>query len=299
MLLVLEVIGETPRAGRSAWPWPTRCTRRSTPTPPPTSCGGSCCPPWPAAGDLTPPQTRRRWPVPWPPDGQGGAGDGRARRLAAGGPASRWRDYLGADRRPGAGRGVGRDHGLGRRAAGRGRWLSGAGLSPDQAEDRARLGHRAGGGRARTVRRRSLLQVDANAAYTLADARQLAGLDEFGLLLIEQPLDEDELRATPSSPGAAHPDLPGRVDRLGVGRGRRPSHSSACSDRQHQARPGRWLPGSPADPRHRQGQRRCRVVRGHAGDRGSAARPTSRWPDCPGSSCRATPRPRTATTATT
>jgi o-succinylbenzoate synthase len=38
-----------------------------------------------------------------------------------------------------------------------------------------------------------LLQVDANTAYTLADARHLARLDDFDLLLIEQPLDEDDL----------------------------------------------------------------------------------------------------------
>ena len=38
-----------------------------------------------------------------------------------------------------------------------------------------------------------LLQVDANAAYTLADASHLAGLDPFGLLLIEQPLAEDDV----------------------------------------------------------------------------------------------------------
>jgi O-succinylbenzoate synthase len=38
-----------------------------------------------------------------------------------------------------------------------------------------------------------LLQVDANTAYTLADARQLARLDPFGLLLIEQPLDEEDV----------------------------------------------------------------------------------------------------------
>ncbi|WP_181019843.1 o-succinylbenzoate synthase [Nonomuraea typhae] len=37
-----------------------------------------------------------------------------------------------------------------------------------------------------------LLQVDANAAYTLVDARQLAKLDDFGLLLIEQPLANDD-----------------------------------------------------------------------------------------------------------
>lgn len=39
-----------------------------------------------------------------------------------------------------------------------------------------------------------LLQVDANTAYSLADAGQLARLDPFDLLLIEQPLDEDDVR---------------------------------------------------------------------------------------------------------
>ena len=38
-----------------------------------------------------------------------------------------------------------------------------------------------------------LLQVDANTAYTLGDARQLARLDDFDLLLIEQPLDEEDV----------------------------------------------------------------------------------------------------------
>lgn len=37
------------------------------------------------------------------------------------------------------------------------------------------------------------LQVDANTAYTLADAQHLARLDEFDLLLIEQPLEEEEV----------------------------------------------------------------------------------------------------------
>ncbi|GAA3758279.1 o-succinylbenzoate synthase [Plantactinospora mayteni] len=39
-----------------------------------------------------------------------------------------------------------------------------------------------------------LLQVDANAAYALGDARHLARLDDFDLVLIEQPLAEDDLR---------------------------------------------------------------------------------------------------------
>jgi O-succinylbenzoate synthase len=38
-----------------------------------------------------------------------------------------------------------------------------------------------------------LLQVDANTAYELSDAPHLAQLDAFDLLLIEQPLEEDDL----------------------------------------------------------------------------------------------------------
>lgn len=38
-----------------------------------------------------------------------------------------------------------------------------------------------------------LLQVDANAAYTVGDADHLARLDEYGLLLIEQPLPEEDV----------------------------------------------------------------------------------------------------------
>ncbi|MDH3496231.1 MAG: o-succinylbenzoate synthase [Gemmatimonadota bacterium] len=38
------------------------------------------------------------------------------------------------------------------------------------------------------------LSVDANAAYALADAAHLARLDRFGLVMLEQPLDADDLR---------------------------------------------------------------------------------------------------------
>lgn len=38
-----------------------------------------------------------------------------------------------------------------------------------------------------------LLQVDANTAYTLGDAQHLAKLDPFDLLLIEQPLEEEDV----------------------------------------------------------------------------------------------------------
>jgi O-succinylbenzoate synthase len=37
------------------------------------------------------------------------------------------------------------------------------------------------------------LMVDANAAYTLADTRHLSELDQFSLLMIEQPLDYDDV----------------------------------------------------------------------------------------------------------
>ena len=49
-----------------------------------------------------------------------------------------------------------------------------------------------------------LLQVDANTAYTLADARHLARLDAFDLLLIEQPLEEGDI--------AGHAELAQRID---------------------------------------------------------------------------------------
>jgi O-succinylbenzoate synthase len=38
------------------------------------------------------------------------------------------------------------------------------------------------------------LMVDANAAYTLADRDRLAGFDRFDLMMIEQPLDYDDIR---------------------------------------------------------------------------------------------------------
>jgi o-succinylbenzoate synthase len=48
----------------------------------------------------------------------------------------------------------------------------------------------------RAVRRRHpdiLLSVDANSAYNMADADHLSALDDFKLLMIEQPLDHDDL----------------------------------------------------------------------------------------------------------
>jgi o-succinylbenzoate synthase len=47
--------------------------------------------------------------------------------------------------------------------------------------------------RAARQRYAGLLSVDANTAYTLADREHLRRLDEFGLLMIEQPLEFDDL----------------------------------------------------------------------------------------------------------
>jgi o-succinylbenzoate synthase len=49
-----------------------------------------------------------------------------------------------------------------------------------------------------------MLQVDANAGYTLEDADHLAGLDAFGLACIEQPLEFDDL--------LGHAELQRRLD---------------------------------------------------------------------------------------
>src|SRR5439155_15301611 len=49
-----------------------------------------------------------------------------------------------------------------------------------------------------------MLQVDANAAYTLQDADCLAALDEFDLACIEQPLEYDDL--------VGHAELQRRID---------------------------------------------------------------------------------------
>jgi o-succinylbenzoate synthase len=54
------------------------------------------------------------------------------------------------------------------------------------------------------------LQVDANTAYSLADCDQLKRLDEFGLLLIEQPFPEEQVLAHAAL--ARHIDTPVCLD---------------------------------------------------------------------------------------
>ena len=57
------------------------------------------------------------------------------------------------------------------------------------------------------------LMVDANAAYTLADVELWPRLDAFGLMMIEQPLDYDDIVEHARAAAAAKDaDLPGRID---------------------------------------------------------------------------------------
>ena len=83
-----------------------------------------------------------------------------------------------------------------------------------------------------------LLQVDANTAYTLADARHLARLDPFDLLLIEQPLaEEDVLGHADLRAADPHAGLPGRVDHVGARP--RPTRSGSAPAAIVNIKPGR------------------------------------------------------------
>ena len=184
-------------------------------------------------------------------------------------------------------------------AARRGRRLPRRGLRADQAEDRARLGRRAGARGPRDVRRR---RAAAGRRQHGVHARRRAPprpLDPFDLLLIEQPLDEEDVLGHAD---LAQPDrdagLPRRVDRLGAVGGRG-DPARRLRDRQHQARPGRRLPRGPADPRRLRRRTASRCGAAACSRPASAGRPTSPSPRCPASRCRATPRGRTATTAPT
>ena len=143
-----------------------------------------------------------------------------------------------------------------------------------------------------------LLQVDANAAYTVADAGHLAGLDRFGLLLIEQPLAEDDL--------VGHAELARRLETpiclesRSPRPGRRSTPSARAPAGSSTSRPAgsaaTWRPGACTTPA---GSWACPCGAAGCWRRGSAGPPTSPWPPCPASPCPATPRPPTATTART
>ena len=130
-----------------------------------------------------------------------------------------------------------------------------------------------------------LLQVDANTAYTLADARHLARLDPFDLLLIEQPLDEEDvLGHAELAKLITHADLPRRVDHLGPRRPPTRSRSaparSSTSSRAGSA--ATWRPGASTTCAR---PTACRCGAAGCSRPASAGPRTSRWPRCPASPC--------------
>jgi hypothetical protein len=78
------------------------------------------------------------------------------------------------------------------------------------------------------------LMVDANAAYSLADADHLARLDPYDLMMIEQPLDYDDI--------VDHAELQ-------RGSGRRSAWTKASSARATRVTPSRWAPAGSSTSR--------------------------------------------------
>ena len=108
---------------------------------------------------------------------------------------------------------------------------------------------------------RILLSVDANAAYTLADAALLRRLDAYDLLMIEQPLAHDDLvdHAKPAAdPG--HRDL-SRREHHEPRPGPPGSRDRRLPHRQHEDRTRGRLQRGAAHPRPLRRARRAPVVR--------------------------------------
>ena len=152
---------------------------------------------------------------PRPPDGQGGARDGRARRRAARRRSARSPTSSASTRtRIPSGVSVGIHATIDE-------LLDAVGGYVDDGYVRIKLKIEPGWDLEPVAAVRRLigpdtpLQVDANAAYTRDDIDHLARLDEFDLLLIEQPLPEDDLLGhARARRGDRHAGLPRRVDHV-------------------------------------------------------------------------------------
>ena len=139
------------------------------------------------------------------------------------------------------------------------------------------------------------LMVDANAAYTLDDADRLAALDAFGLMMIEQPLDYDDvtdharLQRRLKTPICLDESI--HSPRVGAGRDRR----RRLPGRQHQAGPARRVRRVDRRARPVRGARRPGLARRDAGVGHRPRRTTSTCRRCRTSRCRATSRRAGAT----
>ena len=183
-----------PRAGASASRWRTRSTPRSTSTRRPTCCGAS---------------SSRRSRRPGRVDAHAVGRRSWRRSRATGWPRRRWRWPCSTPSCGPTGRSFARELGAVHDRVPCGvsvgimdsipQLLDAVGGYLDEGYVRIKLKIEPGWDvePVRAVRERFgddvLLQVDANTAYTLRDARHLAELDAFDLLLIEQPLDEEDV----------------------------------------------------------------------------------------------------------
>ena len=145
---------------------------------------------------------------------------------------------------------------------------------------------------------RGMLQVDANTAYTADDIPLLAELDEFDLLLIEQPFAEEDLATharlaaecdTPGVPRRVDPRRLTAIDAIDRGATR----SSTSSRAAWAAISRRCACTTPA------ASSTCRSGAAACSRPGSAAPRTSRSPRCRASCCPATRRRRRATSPRT
>ena len=143
------------------------------------------------------------------------------------------------------------------------------------------------------------LQVDANSAYTLADVDTLAELDRFDLLLIEQPLQEDDI--VDHATLARHLRTPVCLDEsiVSLKAARRCARAGRGIRHQHQGRPGRRLPRGGRGSTTCAARPGCRCGAAACSRPASAAPRTPPSPLCRASLCRATSRRRAGSTPAT
>ena len=141
--------------------------------------------------------------------------------------------------------------------------------------------------------------ADANSAYTLDDAARLKQLDEFYLMMIEQPLAHDDI--------IDHAELQPQLETpICLDECIRSAHHAeqairlkAGADHQHQAGPRGRIRRSETRARCLRGARAFRCGAAACWKRASGARTTSRSRRCRTSRCRAMFRPASATGSAT
>ncbi len=110
-------------------------------------------------------------------------------------------------------------------------------------------------------------QVDANTAYRRTDGAHLRQLDDYDLLLIEQPLPEHDIIGHARLAEEVATPICLDESLVSAAGHRRRDRTRGVRDRQHQTRPRGRLPRGGPDPRPVRRQGHPGVVRRHVGDR--------------------------------